>query len=164
MNKIIISVITVLTLLFTGCKTSSSDPRSVLMSFVDALGKKDINVAKKFATKDSEAMLGMIQMGMAMATDSIKDKTYDKNNMEFGKAIITGDKATVPAKDKNSGEVINYALLKESGEWKVAFDMGTMMEIGKAKMKEHGLNIKEGMDSAVKMLNNINILSPDSAH
>ena len=102
MKKIILSAATMLALCVIGCKTGGGDPKSVLMSFIDALGKKDINTAKKYATKDSEAMLGMIQMSMSMIPDSAKNKIYDRNNMEFGEATITGDKATVPVKDKTT--------------------------------------------------------------
>lgn len=155
MKKFIFLLLVIIALVPVSCNTvaTSGDPRSVLMSFLDALGKKDIEGAKKYATKDSEGMLGMIQFGMSMAPDSIKDKMYAKNNMEFGTAVVNADKATVAAKDKKSGEVINYSLIKENGAWKVAFDVGTMMEIGKAKMKEHGVDINGSMDSASKMVN-----------
>lgn len=159
MKKIILSLAVVLGLLMTGCKSGSSDPRGVLMSFMEALGKKDIEGAKKYATKDSEAMLGMIQMGMSMAPDSAKDKTYDKDNMEFGDAKIDGDKATVPVKDKKSGETTNYTLKKEGGAWKVAFDKATMTQMGTDKMKDKGMDMNDmnnGMDSASKMLQDMN--------
>ena len=140
MKKIILAVATLLT--FTvGCKNGgSSDPKAVLMSFMEALSKKDIEGAKKYATKDSEAMLGMIQMTMSMVPDSAKDKIYDKKNMEYGEAVITGDKAVVPVKDKKSGQTTNYTLKKENGSWKVAFDKATMTEMGKDKMKENGMD------------------------
>ena len=163
MKKIILSVAVLLAFGVIGCKTNSSDPRGVLMSFMDALGKKDIEGAKKFATKDSEAMLGMIQMGMSMAPDSTKDMKYDKSNMEFGDAKIDGDKATVPVKDKKSGETINYTLKKENGAWKVAFDKATMMQIGTDKMKEKGMDMNNGMDSAAKMLQDMNKMTDSSS-
>lgn len=140
MKKIILPVAILLTYSIIGCKSNGSDPKGVLMSFFDALGKKDIEGAKKYATKESEAMLGMIQMGMSMAPDSTKDQKYDKSNMEFGDAKIDGDKATVPVKDKKSGETTNYSLKKESGAWKVAFDKETMTKMGTDKMKEKGMD------------------------
>lgn len=169
MKKIILSIAVLLAFGVIGCKTNSTDPRAVLMSFMDALGRKDIEGAKKYATKDSEAMLGMIQMGMSMAPDSTKDKTYDKNNMEFGDAKIEGDKATVPVKEKKSGETMVYTLKKESGAWKVAFDKATMTKMGTDKMKEKGMNINNGMDSASRMLQNMNrmndsTMSQDTSH
>lgn len=58
----------------------------------------------------------------------------------MGDATITGDRATVPVKDKKSGETTDFLLKKESGDWKVAFDMATLMDMANKKMKEHGMN------------------------
>ena len=163
MKRIILSVVVLIGFGIAGCNTNSSDPKGVLMSFFDALGKKDIEGAKKYATKDSEAMLGMIQMGMSMAPDSTKDMKYDKSNMEFGDAKIDGDKATVPVKDKKSGETTTYTLKKESGAWKVAFDKATMTQMGTDKMKEKGMDMHNGLDSASKMLQNMNKMSDSTS-
>jgi hypothetical protein len=150
MKKIILSAAVLLAFGVIGCNSSSSDPKGVLMNFMDALGKKDIEGAKKYATKDSEAMLGMIQMGMSMAPKDQKDSTYDKDNLEYGDAKIEGDKATVPVKNKKSGETTNYTLKKEDGKWKVAFDKATMTQMGTDKMKEKGMDMNDmgnGLDS-----------------
>ena len=105
MKNLMLYAVTILAISMSGCKSGGGDPKSVLMSFMDALGKKDIATAKKYATKDSESMLGMMEMGMKMApAGTEKDKTFDKDNMEFGETKIEGDKATVPVKDKKSGE------------------------------------------------------------
>lgn len=172
MKKIILSAVILLAFGVIGCNSNGSDPKGVLMSFFDALGKKDIEGAKKYATKDSEAMLGMIQMGMSMAPKDVKDTTYDKSNMEFGDAKIEGDKATVPVKDKKSGGTTNYTLKKEGGVWKVAFDKATMTQMGTDKMKNMNNNgmdkMNEGMDSASKMLQDLNKMnnsnSEDTSH
>lgn len=167
MKKIILSLLIILGVGAVGCKSDgSSDPKGVLVSFMEALGKKDIEGAKKYATKDSEAMLGMIQMGMSMAPDSVKDKTYDKDNMEFGDAKIEGDKATVPVKDKTSGETLVYTLKKESGAWKVAFDKATMTQMGTDKMKEKGMDandMNQMQDSASKMIEDMNRMRDTSS-
>jgi len=166
MKKIILSAATILAFGIIACNSNSSDPKGVLMSFMDALMKKDIEAAKKYATKDSEAMLGMVQMGMSMAPKDQKDTTYDKSNMEFGDAKIEGDKATVPVKDKKSGETTNYTLKKEGGAWKVAFDKATMTQMSTDKMKEKGMDMNDmnsGMDSASKMLEQMNRV-PDTSN
>ena len=139
MKNLIFCVIALLAINSIGCKTSGGgDPKNVLISFFDALQNKDFTTAKKYATKESESMLGMIEMAMKMAPDTLKRRPYDKNNMEFGDATIVGDKATVPVKDKKSGETTNFTLKQEDGNWKVAFDKITMTELGKEKMK--GMN------------------------
>src|SRR5688500_18232226 len=102
MKKLILSVAIALTVL-SGCKIGAGHPKSVLMSFIDALGERNINAAKKSATKDSDAMLSMMEMAMKMAPDSLNDNSFNKENLELSDATITGDKATVPVKDKTSG-------------------------------------------------------------
>ena len=171
MKKIILSAFILLAFGVIGCNSNGGDPKGVLMSFFEALGKKDIEGAKKYATKDSEAMLGMMQMGMSMAPKDSKDNVYDKNNMEFGDAKIEVDKATVPVKDKKSGETTNYTLKKEGGAWKVAFDKATMTQMGTDKMKDmkdNGMDkMNQGMDSASKMLQEMqknNSSSEDTSH
>lgn len=158
MKKLILSVATILLFSVVGCKTGSSDPKGVLINFMEAIGKKDVEGAKKYATKDSETMLGMIQMSMAMVPDSAKNKIYDKNNMEFGDAVINGDKATVPVKNKKSGDITTYTLKKEDGQWKVAFDKATMTEMANEKMKARGgsgIDLNNLSDSS-KMMDDMN--------
>jgi len=156
MKKLITAAFVCTTVFFMSCNsTDNSNPKSVLMSFFDALSKKDIAGARKLATAESKSMLDVIEMGMKMGGEDKKEEKYDKSKMEFGEAKIEGDKATVAVKDKNSGETTNYTLKKEGGAWKVAFDKSSMMNMGADKMKEHGddmMNegtdkIKESMDS-----------------
>lgn len=167
MKRIILSGAIILAFGVIGCKSGGDDPKGVLKSFMEALAKKDIEGAKKFATKDSEAMLGMIQMGMSMAPKDTKDSTYDSDNMEFGDAKIEGDKATVPVKNKKNGETTNYTLKKEGGAWKVAFDKATMTQMGTDKMKDmnnNGTDLNNTMDSASKMLQDMNQQLQDTSY
>jgi delta 1-pyrroline-5-carboxylate dehydrogenase len=143
-------------ILFSGCG-SGGDPKATLVSFFEAMGKKDMEAARKLATADSKAMMDMMEMGMKMAKDTRNKEMddFDKNNAEFGEAKIEGDKATVPVKNKKTGESVNFTLKKESGAWKVAFDKSSIMEMAADKMKEKG-----GMDSlnnALDKLKNINM-------
>jgi len=153
MKNLILGVVALAAINSIGCKSGGGgDPKNVLSTFFDALEKKDITTAKKYATKESESMLGMIEMAMKMASDSMRQRPYDKNNMEFGDAIIDGDKATVPVKDKKSGETTNFTLKKEDGDWKVAFDKITMTELGKEKMRGKKDRFNNITDSSKKMM------------
>ncbi len=75
--------------------------------------------------------------------------------MEFGNDKIEGDNTIVPVKEKNSGEIINYTLKKEGGQWKVAFDKSSLMTMGMDKMNEKGINpmdsLQRGMDELKKL-------------
>ena len=139
--KIIVSALMATILIATGCKSGGGgDPKVVLTNFFDALAKKDFTAIKKYTTKESESMMGMMQMGMQnMGDKSSELLNYKKQNIELGTAVIEGDKATIPVKDKKSGEITDFILKRESGDWKVAFDKSTLMEMAQKKMKEHGM-------------------------
>ena len=147
MKKIILLVITAFVVTFSGCKTGGGgDPKTVLHHFFDALADKNKKKKKKYVTKDSEGMLSMIQMGMNNMKDSSNEMMLKKENVTMGEAVISGDRATVAVKDKRSGEETDFVLKKESGDWKVAFDKSTLMEMAQKKMKEHGMNGMERMN------------------
>jgi len=163
--KVIVSVLMATILILTGCKSGAEgDPKEVLSKFFDALTKKNIDEAKKYVTKDSEGMMGLVQMGMQnMGNKSNEMINYEKENIELGTAAIDGDKATVPVKDKKSGETTDFTLKKESGAWKVAFDKSTLMEMAQKKMKEHGMgNMSNGMNDSLESINNRSMQNMDS--
>jgi hypothetical protein len=165
MKKVIFVLIAAFTLTTIGCKSgpSSSDPRATLLSFFQALAKKDLKEARKYTTKESEQMLSMMEMGMQMAA-KMKSKEADdefskfnEQNIEIGEAKIDGDKALVPIKNKKDGESTNMVLKKEDGAWKVAFDKATMAEMAGEKMREKGGTMPEmNMDSLTQAIQNIN--------
>lgn len=163
MKKSVLFLLSACLLIIAGCSSGGGDPKAVLSNFFEALSKKDFTAVKKYTTKDSESMLSMVEMGMKMAPDSATSM-YDKSNMEMGDVVIDGDKATVPVKDKKSGESSNFVLKKEDGNWKVAFDKATLMGMAQDKMKEKGFDediegsldsLNEGMDSLKGAINNM---------
>ena len=143
---------------FVSCKTSSEgNPNEVLSQFFDAMAKQDTVKIKALSTKESEQMLSMMKMGMSM-TDAKKDlEKYDKTKMEFGTAIINGDNAKVPVKDKASGETVNFPLKKEDGQWKVAFDKSSIMEMGMEKMKDGKMNVGDSLQKGMEELKDMNM-------
>ena len=157
MKKLLTGVVLIASLFIASCNSAGKgDPKSVLLSFFDALTKKDISGAKKLATEDSKAMFDMMEMGMKMGGDNKDMAKYNKEKMEFGDATIEGDKATVPVKDKTSGESVNYTLKKVGDSWKVAFDKATVMGMGMDKMKEKGMNM-DSLSNGLDKLKNMNM-------
>jgi hypothetical protein len=51
---------------------------------------------------------------------------------------------------------MNFVLKKESGAWKVALDLQTLMSMGSEKMKEKGMT-PEDMNKMQEELKNINV-------
>ncbi len=157
MKKMLMGAVVLASVFFAGCNSAGKgDPKSVLVSFFDALTKKDISGARKLATAESKSMLDMMEMGMKMGGDKKDDGKYDKEKMEFGDAKIEGDKATVAVKDKSSGETTNFTLKKEGGDWKVAFDKSSMMNMGMDKMKDKGMNIDSTVNNGLDKLKDLN--------
>lgn len=160
MKKLLTGSILIMSIFMAGCNAGGGgNPKTVLVSFFDALAKKDIAGARKLATKESKEMLDMMEMGAKMGGDKKEDDKYNKEKMDFGEAKIEGDKATVAVKDKNSGETTNFTLKKESGDWKVAFDKASMMNMGMDKMKEKGINADSLTNSLDKMKDGVDSLS-----
>ena len=106
----------------TGCG-GNKDPKKVLIAFMEALSKKDIATAKKYATQDSQGMLDLVQMSPQ------KPDEFKPGDMRFGDPRIEGDKATITVKNKNFGPTTTYSLKKESSGWKVAFNKESMPQM-----------------------------------
>lgn len=158
MKKLFVAAIAFSAFYVSSCNSAGGgDPKIVLTSFFDAMAKKDFAAARKLATADSKSTFDLMESAMKMVGDLPDDKTkeqYDKSKMEIGEAKIDGDKATVNVKEIKSGEAVDFTLKKEGGSWKVAMDMGTMMDMGMKKMKEKGMEGK--MDSLSNELRNMN--------
>lgn len=122
----------------SGLGIAGNDPNSVLEKFLNALGKKDMEEAKKYVTKESESFVNMMKMGISMAGEN-DNQIYKEENVVISDAVIDGDRATINVKDKNSGEGSNFILKKEDGAWKVAFDKASFMEMSGQKMEEGDL-------------------------
>ncbi len=156
MKKIIFTALLFSSAWIMSCSNAGGDPKTTLSNFFDALSKKDIATARKFATEESKSMLDMMEMGMNMDKSSKDNDKYDKSKMEFGDAKIDGDKATIAVKEKGSGETMNFTMKKEKGTWKVAFDKASMMNMGMEKMKEKGMNPVDSLNKAMDDIKNMN--------
>ena len=155
---ILLSLIS-LTILIAACNGSSpaGNPKDTLQTFFELLSKKDIENARKYATADSKNLLNLMETAFKMDADPEKTKQFDKKNMELGEGTINGETATVPVKDVTSGESVDFTLRKEGGAWKVAFDMGTLMQIGMQKMKEKNPAQADSLIKKMSAMKNVNL-------
>ena len=140
----------------TGCLPDSG-PRGVVGRFLEALAKKDMALARSLTTPESEGMMDLIATGSKLAGDSRAFNDMDPAQVEIGVAKIEGDAATVPVKEKKSGVTFNYKLKKVGGIWKVAFDMGSLLEMTAGTIGEQ---VNRGIDSlkaGIEKLRDINL-------
>jgi hypothetical protein len=143
-----------------GCQSevSGDDPLSVLQQFFNAMAKKDIAEARKYATSESKSFLDMMEtISKFDSSSSIETSRYLNENIEFGKAKINGKEAVVEVKSKKDGEKLSFNLIQENGEWKVAFDLNTILTIGMQKMKQNGLQNTDQLKDALNELNKVGV-------
>ncbi len=160
MKNLFLGTMTAVALFFAACKSGGGDPKAVAQKFFEALKTMNVDEASKYATKESKSMLDLMKMGMSFAktnTDSIKAEMA-KQKIEYSEAQINGDEATVSV-TVNGKEKTDFKLKKEEGEWKVAFDKGTLMQTGMEKMQEKGAT-PEDLEKAQKAMDMFN--NPDS--
>ena len=83
------------TTLLNACSKKDTDPKSVLINFIDAVNKQDFKSARKMITKDSEANFDIITLMMQMNLDKMKDFQIDKSKLVLGDPKIDGDHAVI---------------------------------------------------------------------
>jgi Domain of unknown function (DUF4878) len=158
--KKIISITIIVVYLFS-CKNNDSavPPNKVFSTFADALTKKDLATAKKYCTPESQQVLDFLEKRMKNAPKgSAGMDKFDTSRASFGEAIINGDDAKLPIKDKESGMTIDFPLKKMDGEWKVAFDMKSLYDMTMETISDNKLDLKiPNLDSAMKAFKNLNL-------
>ncbi len=113
-------------LFFTACGGGSANtPESVAKAFLEEIADADFSGAKKYATKASASMLDMMEQAASLAPDGA---TETSGTVEILKSEENGDEATVYYKTEEKEEKLK--VVKEDGDWKVAFSKGEMMDEG----------------------------------
>jgi hypothetical protein len=150
-QKLFLSLIACLIFAISCKQKSSGNPNEVMTAFFEAMGKKDWATAKTLATPESQAMFTLMEMAGKEA--KAEDMKFDKTKVEFGTAIIDGDNAKVPIKQKDSNEIVNFPMKRINGDWKVAFDKSSMMSIAAEKMKGKTINITDTVRNGLENIN-----------
>lgn len=110
MKKIFaLAIVAVLAIAASNCKGSPKDAKGVAQAYSDAMGSKDFDAAKKYATAETGKMLDLVK-GMATMMPETK-VTVDS-------CEETGDTAVCQTtNDKGEKKPLN--LKKVDGDWKV---------------------------------------------
>jgi hypothetical protein len=161
MKKLIFASTIVFFAVVSGCNSAESgDPKTVLTAFFDAVSKQDFEGAKKYVTNDSKMMLAGMEIGKTYGGEQMQKELqrFDRSAIVFGEATIKGDSAFVPVTyTKEQNATVNFPLKKEGGNWKVDFSMGSMMNMGMDRMKNHMGRDSVDMNVAIDQLKNINL-------
>jgi hypothetical protein len=144
MKKMFLSLMLGLMAVITACNSGGGDPKTAAKNFFEALKTMNIDEAAKYATKESKIFLDLMKTGVNRSPKNIDllKAEFGKHKVEYSEAAINGDQATitvtVDGKDKT-----DFRLKKEEGQWKVAFDLSTLMKTGMEKMEEKGASEAE---------------------
>ena len=157
--KILFSVASIITIFFcSSCNTTKSDasPKTVFTEFIKALKRNDFAKAESLATPASTSTFFVLKLG--------KDKLekvlakIDTTNLQIAEPVIVGEKATISYTEKISNTKANFKLEKVNGEWKVAFDLDSILAMADdAGAKTSDIKIESGnplqnLDSMEKVL------------
>ena len=135
-----------------GCNSAvkqTASPSDVLKKYFEAYDRKDVAAAKQTFSKGTMKMYEDAARKQQISVDEVVKKQFEAgaaNNLtkqvETVGEKIEGDTATVEVKSKTAGENENIPLVKEDGEWKVAFDqyMQTLLERMKQDMNKMPTN------------------------
>lgn len=97
-------------------------PTATVKAYAEAAKKKDVQGVKNTMSKGSLEMVGeFAKMGNKSLDDELKEMKTTSESLETRNEVITGETATVEVKDEK-GNWQKLPLVKENGQWKIAFD------------------------------------------
>jgi hypothetical protein len=119
-------------------------PKETLTKFLTAMEHEQFAEAKKYATADSQSFLDMISKSNNASADVYKDQDFTTT----GKVSINGDEADVEVRG-NGSSGIDFHLKKESGAWKVDFNLNALFNMVKGVLKKTGTDVQKEVDQAI---------------
>jgi len=134
--------------LFACSGGSYMSPKETLTKFLTALQHGDFAEAKKYATANSQSFLDMAGKSDNGAADVYKNQDFTITD----NVSINGDEAAVEVKDNSGGQGVNFRLQKQSGAWKVEFNLTTLFDMAKDALKKTGVDVKKEVQGAIDSL------------
>ncbi|MGN6615753.1 MAG: hypothetical protein ACTHJ5_01135 [Ilyomonas sp.] len=146
--------------IFLSCNTSdavsgrdNSGPAIATEQFFKALNDKDFASAKKHVSKESSTFIDMLD---SFYRKNKKDSFFTSKDFSVSNVQIKGDSASADLKTQTRSPM-KVRLVKESDEWKVAFDMNDLMknvmdDSHNTKSRNMDYDIHKGIDSVRKGL------------
>jgi hypothetical protein len=114
--------ILILALLFgtvlSGCKKHAA-PQEVALSFMHAIQESNFDLARDYATKESQQVIQLYSFFDARRNNTERDK-IKKAGIEVIGTEENGDKATVTVLNSSSKQKERLQLVKENGQWKIS--------------------------------------------
>jgi hypothetical protein len=153
--KNIFSILFTATIIFCiSCNTkkSDADPKTVFIDFIKALKRNDLSKAQSLATPASSGTFLILGMGKDKLQKVLEK--IDTTKLDTVVPTIEGEKATISYTEKLSNTKANFKLEKINGEWKVAFDLDSILAMADAAGTSTS-NIMLDKDSPIQNLDSM---------
>jgi hypothetical protein len=102
----------------SSCKKRAS-PQEVALNFMHAIQESNFDLARDYATRESQQVIQLYSFFDARRNDVERDK-IKKAGIEVVDAQENGDKATVTVLNSSSKQKERLQLVKENGQWKIS--------------------------------------------
>lgn len=102
----------------SSCKKRAS-PQEVALNFMHAIQDSNFDLARDYATKESQQVIQLYSFFDARRNDSERDK-IKKAGIKVIETEESGDKATVTILNSSSKQKERLQLVKENGRWKIS--------------------------------------------
>lgn len=94
-------------------------PQEVALEFMHAIQESNFDLAREYATKESQQVIQLYSFFDARRNDTEREK-IKKAHIEVIEAKENGDKATVTVLNSSSKQKEMLQLVKENGQWKIS--------------------------------------------
>ena len=101
-----------------GCKKHAA-PQDVALNFMHAIQESNFDLARDYATKESQQVIQLYSFFDARRNDTERNK-IKKAGIEVVNTEENGDKATVTVLNSSSKQKERLQLVKENGQWKIS--------------------------------------------
>jgi len=102
----------------SSCKKHAA-PQEVALSFMHAIQESNFDLARDYATKESQQVIQLYSFFDARRNNTERDK-IKKAGIEVIGTEENGDKATVTVLNSSSKQKERLQLVKENGQWKIS--------------------------------------------
>jgi hypothetical protein len=132
-----------------GCRKHAA-PQEVALSFMHAIQESNFDLARDYATKESQQVIQLYSFFDARRNNTERDK-IKKAGIEVVDTEENGDKATVTVLNSSSKQKERLQLVKENGQWKISLTFESIIP--------NYLPATPSMDSSSTMIQQDSILS-----
>jgi len=103
---------------FSGCKKQAT-PQEVALAFMHAIQDSNFDLAREYATKESQQVIQLYSFFDARRSDAEREK-IKKAHIEVVDTQEVDDKASVTILNSSAHQKEILQLIKESGKWRIS--------------------------------------------